>query len=251
MFRKTKKNASWSQIAHGYWEKIVGEILVPGERGCYPSEGEILSAYNEMTTRHPECRCNILKAGASGKPKTASGNQFQQGDRISGIWIVRLLGSTDVVLEFFMSSAQLYVHFKHKGMPSIIVRSATCDLQQTMKNFEAFIDNYLIHLVGLEQEKIEFEKRLKIEKMAKLSIRTGVSQVMSPLGYEWDLQDKREYFALRIGLGKKKLVEMTLNAKNFTKRVPVIPETLEKIEKLLKDLTFPVEISMNKGLTKL
>jgi hypothetical protein len=203
-----------------------------------------------MTARHPECKCKILKAGVSGKPKTTSGNLFQQGDRITGIWIIQLLESTDVVLEFFMS-ASLYVCLKRKGLPSVLVQSSTCDLQQTMKNFEAFIDNYPAHLAGLEQEKIEFEKRLKIEKMAKLSIKTGVYQIMSPLGYEWDLVDKGDYFALRIGLGKKKLVEMMLNAKNFTKRVPAIPETLENIETLIKNLTFPVEISMNKGLVKL
>ena len=251
MFRKTGKKASWIQIAFNYWEKIVGEILVPAEPGSYPSEGEILSAYNEMTTRHPECKCNILKAGKFGKSKTNSGDLFQRGDRITGIWIIQLLESTDVVLEYFMSSSDLYVCFKRKGLPSVLVQSSTCDLQQTMKKFEAFIDNYPAHLAGLEQEKIEFEKRLKIEKMAKLSIKTGVSQIMSPLGYEWDLVDKGDYFALRIGLGKKKTVEMTLNAKNFTKRVPAIPENLKNIETLLKNLTFPVEISMNKGLVKL
>ena len=250
MFRKTGKKASWIQIAYNYWEKIVGEILVPAEPGSYPSEGEILGAYNELTTRHPECRCKILKTEIPGQSKTSSGELFQRGDRITGIWIIRLLESTDVVLEFFMS-ASLYVCLKRKGLPSVLVQSSTCDLQQTMKNFEAFIDNYPAHLAGLEQEKIEFEKRLKIEKMAKLSIKTGVSQIMSPLGYEWDLVDKGDYFTLRVGLGKKKMVEMTLNAKNFTKRVPAIPENLKNIETLLKKLTFPVEISMNKGLVKL
>ena len=191
-----------------------------------------------------------MKTEIPGQSKTSSGELFQRGDRITGIWIIRLLESTDVVLEFFMS-ASLYVCLKRKGLPSVLVQSSTCDLQQTMKNFEAFIDNYPAHLAGLEQEKIEFEKRLKIEKMAKLSIKTGVSQIMSPLGYEWDLVDKGDYFTLRVGLGKKKMVEMTLNAKNFTKRVPAIPENLKNIETLLKKLTFPVEISMNKGLVKL
>jgi hypothetical protein len=248
MFRKTSKRASWGQVDHDYWKKIVGEIMVQAEPGRFPSEGEILSAYNEMTTRHPECKCKILKMEIPGKSKTSSGDLFQQGDRITGIWIIRLLESIEVVLEFFMSSSGLYVCFKRKGLPSVLVKSSTCDLQQTMKNFEAFIDNYPAHLAGLEQEKIEFEKRLKIEKMAKLSIKTGVSQVMSSLGYEWNLVDKGDYFTLRIGLGKKKLVEMTLNDKNFTKRIPNIPHVLENVENFLKNLTFPVEISISKGL---
>ena len=251
MFRKTGKKASWIQTALNYWEKIVGEILVPAEPGRFPSEGEILSAYNELTTRHPECKCKILKTEIPGQSKTSSGDLFQRGDRITGIWIIQLLESRDVVLEFFMSSAQLYVCFKRKGLSSILVPSSTCDLQQTIENFEAFIDNYPAYLAGLEHEKIEFEKRLKIEKMAKLSIKTGVSQIMSPLGYEWDLVDKGDYFTLRIGLGKKKLVEMTLNDKNFTKRIPSIPQMLQNVENLLKNLTFPVDISMSKGLVKL
>ncbi len=251
MRSKHFKERAFEQVEYNYWKKLVGEILVSGEPGSYPSEGEILSAYNEMSARHPECKCKILKAKNLGQPKPSSECLFQRGDKISGIWIIRQMGSTDDVLEFFMSSAQLYVSLKHKGLPSIFVRSATCNLQQTMKNFEDFIDNYLLHLVGLEQEKIEFEKMLKIEKMAKLSIRTGVSQVLSSLSYEWNLVDKGECFALRIGLGKKKLVEMSLNDKNFTKRIPAIPEMLKNIEGLLKIMPFPVDISMTKELLKL
>ena len=63
--------------------------------------------------------------------------------------------------------------------------------------------------------------------------------------------DKGEYFTLRIGLGKKKLVEMTLNDKNFTKRIPIIPHVLENVENFLENLTFPIDISMTKGLVKL
>lgn len=87
MLRKTSPRASWCQIAHDYWEKLVGEIFVPG----------------------------MLK--------NSSGDLFQRGDRVSGIWIIELLESRDVVLEFFMSSASLYVSFKHNGLPTILVRS--------------------------------------------------------------------------------------------------------------------------------
>ena len=55
--------------------------------------------------------------------KNSSGDLFQRGDRVSGIWIIELLESRDVVLEFFMSSASLYVSFKHNGLPTILVRS--------------------------------------------------------------------------------------------------------------------------------
>lgn len=251
MFRKTSKRASWGQVARHYWEKQVCGILVPGERGCSPSEGEILSAYNEMKARHPECRCNILKAGNVGLYKMVPGDLFQRSDRITGIMIAMPLGASNSSIGFMLSSSLFYVHFCTEGIAPFSHSVDICDLSKTIENFEAFIDNYPAHLAGLEQEKIEFEKRLKIEKMAKLSIKTGVSQVMAPLGYEWDLVDKGEYFTLRIGLGKKKLMEMTLNDKNFTKRIPIIPQMLQNVENLLKNLTFPVDISMSKGLVKL
>ncbi len=251
MFRKTSKRASWGQVARNYWEKLVCKILVPGEPGCCPSEGEILSAYNEMKVRHPECRCNILKAGSIGLYKVLSGDLFQRGERITGIRIAMPLVVANSSIEFIFSSSLFYVHFCSDGIAPFSHTIDICDLGKSIGNFEAFITNFPAHLAGLEQERIEFEKRLKIEKMAKLSIRTGVSQILSPLGYDWDLVDKGEYFTLRIGLGKKKLVEMTLNDKNFTKRIPIIPHVLENVENFLENLTFPIDISMTKGLVKL
>ena len=251
MFRKMSKRTSWGEVARNYWEKLVCGIPIPGERGSWPSEGEILSAYNEMKVRHPECRCNILKAGAPSKQKTSSGDLFQRGDRITGIMIAMPLGTSNSSIGLMLSSSLFYVHFSTDGIAPFSHAVDICDLAKTIENFEAFITNFPTHLADLEQEKIEFEKRLKIEKMAKLSIKTGVSQVMSPLSYEWDLVDKGEYFTLRIGLGKKKLVEMTLNDKNFTKRIPTISQMLQNVENFLKNLTFPVDISMNKGLVKL
>ena len=52
-------------------------------------------------------------------------------------------------------------------------------------------------------------------------------------------------------LGEKRMVEMSLNDKNFTKRIPAIPEMLKNIEGLLKTMPFSVDISMTKGLVKL
>ncbi|WP_407456545.1 hypothetical protein [Fibrobacter sp.] len=55
MIKKKSKERSFDQFARRYWEKFVNGILVPGERGCVPSEGETLSVYNELKERHPEC----------------------------------------------------------------------------------------------------------------------------------------------------------------------------------------------------
>jgi hypothetical protein len=47
------------------------------------------------------------------------------------------------------------------------------------------------------------------------------------------------------------MVEISLNDKNFTKRIPAIPEVIKSVESLLETLPFPVDISMTKGILKL
>ncbi len=177
------------------------------------------------------------------------------GDRIDSIKITALLDAVGSFIELTLRFTNFCVDFRvdlsKSGIGTFSDICYTCDLMQTMKNMESFIDNFPEYLAAYQKEEIEFEKMFKIEQMAKASIKAGVAQVLTSLGYEWDLVDKGEYFALRIGIGKKKLVEMTLNDKNFTKRLSLLPETLKNIENLLKNLTFPVEISMNKELVKL
>ena len=238
------KKQTFEQEARKYWEKLVCGILVPGERGCAPSEGEVLSMYNDMKTRHPGCKCNILRSGKG------HGGMIQPGDKISGIRIVFALDAASSV-EFILAESLYYVHFKTDGIAPFSNRVENCDLSQTMKNVEDFVNNFPTHLAALEDKRIEFEKKLKLKEMARLSLKTCVAQMMSQMGYQWDLSDRGKYFSLLIELGEKGMVEITLNEKNFTKRIPVIPELLKNIESMLGTMPFPVDISMTKGILKL
>ena len=56
MSNKLSKDRAFERTISKYWEKLVNGILVPGERGCAPSMGEILCAYNDMKSRQPECK---------------------------------------------------------------------------------------------------------------------------------------------------------------------------------------------------
>jgi hypothetical protein len=47
------------------------------------------------------------------------------------------------------------------------------------------------------------------------------------------------------------MIEISLNDKNFTKRIPAIPNVLKSVEGLLETMPFPVDISMTKGILKL
>ena len=237
MIKKKSKERSFDQFARKYWEKLVNGILVPGERGCVPSEGEVLSVYNELKERHPECECIIVRTGKG------SGEFFQQGDKIAGIRIVRQLGSVGSI-EFCLSG-NFHVRLEIEGFMPFFRTEANCDLTQTISNFENFIDNFPRYMEGLERKKLEFEKKKKLEEMAKGSIRTTVSQILPPLGYRWDLVERGRDYLLKVG-GRGTWMEFTLNRRNFAKRLAELPDVLGQIEALSKNMTFPMNIEIIK-----
>ena len=122
---------------------------------------------------------------------------IQPGDKISGIRIVFALDAASSV-EFILAESLYYVHFKNDGIAPFSNRVENCDLSQTMKNVEDFVNNFPTHLAALEDKRIEFEKKLKLKEMARLSLKTCVAQMMSQMGYQWDLSDRGKYFSLLI-----------------------------------------------------
>ena len=237
MIKKKSKERSFDQFARKYWEKLVNGILVPGERGCVPSEGVVLSVYNELKERHPECECIIVRTGKG------SGEFFQQGDKIAGIRIVRQLDSVGTI-EFRLST-DFHVRLEIEGFMPFFRTEACCDLSQTISNFENFIDNFPRYMEGLERKKLEFEKNNKLEEMAKSGIQATVSQLLTPMGYRWDLVERERDFLLKIG-GRGTRIEFTLNRRNFAKRLAELPDVLGQIEALSKNMTFPMNIEIIK-----
>ena len=237
MIKKKSKERSFDQFARKYWEKLVNGILVPGERGCVPSEGEVLSVYNELKELHPECECIIVRTGKG------SGEFFQQGDKIAGIRIVRQLGSVGSI-EFCLSG-NFHVRLEIEGFMPFFRTETNCSLTQTISNFENFIDNFPRYMEGLERKKLEFEKNNKLEEMAKSGIQATVSQLLTPMGYRWDLVERERDFLLKIG-GRGTRIEFTLNRRNFAKRLAELPDVLGQIEALSKNMTFPMNIEIIK-----
>ena len=119
---KLSKERVFERTVRKYWEKLVNGILVPGERGCTPSEGEVLSVYNELKERHPECECFILRTGEK------SGEFYQQGDKIGGIRIIQQLGSVGSIE--FRLSGNFHVRLEIEGFMPFFRTEACCDLAQ-------------------------------------------------------------------------------------------------------------------------
>ena len=146
---KLSKERVFERTVRKYWEKLVNGILVPGERGCTPSEGEVLSVYNELKERHPECECFILRTGEK------SGEFYQQGDKIGGIRIIQQLGSVGSIE--FRLSGNFHVRLEIEGFMPFFRTEACCDLAQTISNFENFTDKFPSYLEEIEKKKLEFE----------------------------------------------------------------------------------------------
>lgn len=231
------KSRTFEQIARVFWDDLVNTILVPGGRGCAPSEGEVLSAYNDMNSRHPECECIILRKDRS------SSDFFQPGDKIGGIRIIRKFDAGNSSIEFILTASTYYVRFQSNDTDSFSHKVDYCNLQQTIKNFENFIENFPRHMEKLEEIRLEHKKMLKIEKMTESSIRASLLQTLKPMGYGWNLTERGRDYLLRI-FAPGTEITLTLNAKNFAKRIAALPEAIAHIENLFGKLTFPIEISM-------
>ena len=239
MSNKLSKDRAFERTISKYWEKLVNGILVPGERGCAPSMGEILCAYNDMKSRQPKCKYVILKTEKS------SSEYFQPGDKFGGIRIIRTFESVNASIEFILTGATYYVRLQGNEVSYHSSKLNYCDLSQTISNFENFIDKFPSYLEEIEKKKLEFEKKKKLEEMAKSSIQATVSQLLTPMGYRWELVERERDFLLKIG-GHGTWIEFALNRKNFTTRVAELPDVLSQIELLTKKLTFSMNIAIKK-----
>lgn len=234
-------------ISTSYWDKLVNKILVHGERGTFPCEGEILSAFNELKYRKPEHKYSVSTI------VDRQGTLFQRADKIHEIKLQKKLNlhhSIELVINF-QATLRLSTSDTAQHERSFSYSSPTINLQETLKNLDAFVENFPKFLEDFNILEINNAKKTKLDNMAKLSIRTAVEQVMSGTPYEWDLTDKGEYFSLQVGMGHKKIVTLTLNSRNFAKRVSSLADSLHAVETLFEEHPFPMDITMSKEFVKL
>ena len=234
---KLSKSRSFEQIARTFWDDLVSAILVPGEYGYSPSEGEMLCAYNDMKSRHPECECIVQRIEKS------TNDFFEPGNKIGEIRIIRRWDAGETSVEFIQNASTHYVRFQSKDVNPFSLRVDYCDLPKSIKNFEEFIEKFPEYTEKLEKKRLEYEKKLKIEKMTESSIRASVSQVLKPMGYGWSLTEREHEYLLKI-FAPGILIGVVLNARNFAQRIAALPAVIVQMENLFNNLTFPIQISI-------
>ena len=237
------KDRSFERIARRYWEKLVVDVIAPGPRGYSPSEGELLGAYNDIKSKYPECRCIIEW------DKKKRRGQLQRDDKIKDITVVRTIASSTMgnVTIGFGGRLVYYVYFSINGIKPLVIKTAAyCDLPQTVKNFEEFIERLPERLEDFEKQHLENEKKKKLTEITKKSIQATVEQVLSATPYTWDLLDKGKSFDLVVHMGPHNMVKVALDSRNFMKRMRMLQGMLKQVETFFDTLEIPVEISMKK-----
>ena len=236
-----RSSLSTNSLVSNYWGRLVNSILVRGQSVSSLSEGEILCAFNELKRRRPEHRYSVKAVGENQK------TMFQQGDKIQEIRIAKSLDamiSVELLVNF-----QATVRLSIKDVTSISCSLPMIDLQNTLENLERFVDDFPKNFERFENALVENVKKAKIVAMAKVSIKAAVEQLLASTHYEWELIESGKFYSLRVGMGDN-VVSMTLNDKNFARRIPVLLDALRQVEKLVESLPFPMDITMNKRFVK-
>lgn len=236
-----RNSLSTNSLVSNYWGRLVNRILVRAQCVNSLSEGEILCAFNELKSRRPEHRYSVKAVGEK------QGAMFQQGDKIQEIRIAKSLDamvSVELLVNF-----QATVRLSIKDCSSISYSSPTIDLQESLKRLECFIDDFPKNFERFENALVENEKKAKIEAMAKVSIKAAIEQLLASTHYEWELIETGKFYSLRVGMGEN-VVSMTLNDKNFARRIPVLLDALRQVESLVESLPFPMDIAMGKRFVK-
>ena len=65
---------------------------------------------------------------------------------------------------------------------------------------------------------------------------------MLQTNHEWNLVEENDRFLLQIKTKHHKMIEISLNEKNFVQKMPEIPSAITQIERFLESAPFPVDI---------
>ena len=129
------------------------------------------------------------------------------------------------------------------------------DVDATLNSIRLWIEKYQEYRQEIEKiveaRRLEALKQKKLAEIASQSIEAIVPQMMAESGYEWNLErDYRHYgsggvperYMLRIKTKSHKMIEITLNQKNFAKKIPEILNVVRQFEQLLEQTPFAVNI---------
>ena len=129
------------------------------------------------------------------------------------------------------------------------------DVDATLDSIRLWIEKYQEYRQEIERiveaRRLEALKQRKLAEMASQSIETTVSQIMADSGYEWNLEGERNIFSrpgipdrfvLHVKTKSQRMIEISINQKNFMKKIPEILNVVRQFDQLLEQSPFAVNI---------
>ena len=117
-----------------------------------------------------------------------------------------------------------------------------CNVEETLKGVDVFIKNFSKNRERMANIPLVKEKENKLLDMAEKSIETIVPQMMASSNYEWNLFCEETRYVLSIKMKKHKMIQISLTPKNFANKIQHILNVVSRMEKLLDEIPFPVDI---------
>lgn len=116
------------------------------------------------------------------------------------------------------------------------------DYGKMVEVFQEIYNSYPKWKTDFQSILTEHRKQIKKKELAETSIEVMLKNTFAGSGYKYDLLKNDRNVTLQIKLKKKKMLEVRLDHKNFAQQIKSVPEYLEKINKLVDDSPFAINI---------
>lgn len=236
-----RNDSSITEIYDRFWERECKGILVPfpsNEKHWPLSEDDVMKQLSVFAEKYPKGCVFIEKRYFHETPKidkiisTIAFDKWNQNKIVFSVEPRRACGMFYVICHLDVDLM----------FPAEMIYTYNCNVKETLKNIDAFIKKFPERCERMANKPLAKEKENKLLDMAEKSIETIVPQMMASMNYEWNLFCAETRYLLSIKMKKHKMVQISLTPKNFANKIPRILNAISKIENLLEEIPFPVDI---------
>lgn len=231
---KSKLNA-----CHNFWQSLINKIYVCNTDGIFPDKDGVYAEFVRLQKVRPNVGSEISYKQES--------RGYRERDEMQAICISKTFeGWGSISLAVNCEAEFLSIHFEYADMEffNVPFRRSQCDLGATLDNLANFIEKFPIYCEQSSRIIIEIEKELKLEKIARDTIRAMVSHIMESTKYSWNLYEFENTFSLEVSIIDEYTVEMDFNTQNYLERIPALQGILKQTENFLKEIPFPITIQL-------
>ncbi len=231
---------SKSDACHNFWQSLVKKIYASNTDGIFPDKDDVYAAFVRLQEARPDVGFEISYKQES--------RGYRECDKTQAICISKSFEGRGAISLIVNCEAEfLSIHFEYADIEAFNVpfRRSQCDLGTTLDNLANFIDEFPSYCEQSSRIITEIEKKLKLEEIARNTIRATVSHIMESSKYSWNLTENENTFSLEVSINDEYSVEMDFNTQNYLERIPALQGLLKQTENFLKEIPFPITIQLH------